>query len=487
MINSTSRTILRGVYFPSFLIFTIRLLFVSGESFPIYSSPDGPSSDGDDTEFVINQANKLFLKYPSLDSEDHVGGAVGNVLAVKGQAPSSISLSNYMNLQYYSVIEVGTPPQKFNVQVDTGSTSLWVASFDPRDKSKTRLGSDEVGGALFNVAKSTTFTATQALYSMFYADSSYANGYVGTDLVSQGTFKVKGQKFGVVTATSTGMYKSDASGVLGMGFASAEPERPTPFWQNANIDSFAIGMSGFTKDPSKPSTALRPGGILTLGGVESKLFDGDINYVPLTNTSLWQIGVDGVSVAGQMIPNTSSHRVLIDSGTSLIGVPSEIAKSVYSQIPNSVPGTGNYKGYYSYPCDASPDFAMVFGGITYSVSSETFNIQPVKGSPGQCYGAVFSTGAVSAAAGESMWIVGASFMRNVYTVFRANPTPAIGFARPAEDFQAKLGSMKWEANYAKNSAGTSIRNPFGTLKGLHFGLSLITSGLVFSASQILLG
>ncbi|EGF99822.1 aspartic peptidase A1 [Melampsora larici-populina 98AG31] len=487
MNTSTSHTILCGVYFPCLLIFTIRLLLVSGESFPIYSSSGGISSDEDDIEFVVKQANIMFLKYPFLNSDAAVEGAARNVLAVKAQAPSSISLSNYMNLQYYSVIEVGVPPQKFNVQVDTGSTSLWVASFDPRDKSKSRLGSDEIAGALFNVAKSSTFVATKAIYSMFYADSSYANGYVGADTVSQGSFKVDGQKFGVVTATSTGMYISDASGVLGMGFASAEPERPAPFWQTANVESFAIGMSGFTKDSSRSSSALHPGGILTLGGVESKLYDGDINYVPLTNTSLWQVSVDGVSVGGQMISNTDSNRVLIDSGTSLIGVPSEVAKSVYSQIPNSTPGTGNYKGYYSYPCDASPDFAMIFGGITYPVSAESFNIQPVKGNPSQCYGAVFSTGAVSAAAGESMWIVGASFMRNVYTVFRANPTPAIGFARPAEDFQAKLGSMKWAANSAKNSAATSIRNPFAPLKGLNFGCSLLSSGLVFWASQILLG
>lgn len=134
------------------------------------------------------------------------------------------------------------------------------------------------------------------------------------------------------------------SGVLGMGLQASAPDKPVPFWQAAKIDSFAIGMSGFKKDPSNPSTTLHAGGVLTLGGIEPHLFEGDINYMPLTNQSLWQISVDAVTVGDDRVPKTSSKTVLIDSGTSLIGVPTAVAKAIYDQVPDSSPGTGAYKG-----------------------------------------------------------------------------------------------------------------------------------------------
>ncbi|KAG0143973.1 hypothetical protein CROQUDRAFT_65522 [Cronartium quercuum f. sp. fusiforme G11] len=490
MITATRSTI-------SFKIHAHWLLFVfihflepqivgCGESLPIFSSAGDLATTEIQTEYVLNEAHAFKLKYSDYTHDNSKNVISDTLLSSSSKATSSVALNNYMNFQYYSLIQMGTPPQYFRVQVDTGSTSLWVAGLDGNSKSRS-----DVGGAVFNSSKSSTFSATQTPYSMYYADASYAQGTIAIDTVSQGSVKVDQLKFGMVTRTSSEMYTSEASGVLGMGFANGEREKPIPFWQAANLDMFAIGMSGFNQDLSNPSKALHPGGVLTLGGVESSLFSGDINYVPLTNNSMWQIGIDGVSIGKQLIPNSGSNKVLVDSGTSLIGVPSSVAASVYSQIPNSKPGTGKYEGYYSCPCDTDPQFAMVFGGVSYLVSAKSFMIQSVKEDSTQCYGAVFSTSSVNAAAGESTWIVGASYLMNVYTVFRARSPPAIGFAKPVPDFQAKLNNMKWPVPSAigenvaefsvKTSAATDLTQHIKTINlcwvGI-IGLRLISTFLI---------
>jgi cathepsin D len=72
--------------------------------------------------------------------------------------------------------------------------------------------------------------------------------------------------------------------------------------------------------PQLLSTQEIPGGQFTLGGVNSSLFTGQINYVGLSDVNWWTIPMDSVVVGGHEITLTGNVKnAIIDTGTTLVG------------------------------------------------------------------------------------------------------------------------------------------------------------------------
>lgn len=162
-----------------------------------------------------------------------------------------------------------------------------------------------------------------------------------------------------------------------------------------------------------------------MGFTNSSYYTGDIEYQSLADTgSYWLLTVSGINVQGSSITLSSSKNAAIDTGTTLIGGPSEDIANIYAQIPGSQAGAGNYEGYYYYPCSTDVTVTMSFGGSSWAISSADFKVTQLSSS--QCLGAFFE---LDAAQGSSTpaWIVGDTFLKNVYSVFRYNPA-AVGFA-----------------------------------------------------------
>ena len=87
-------------------------------------------------------------------------------------------------------------------------------------------------------------------------------------------------------------------------------------------------------------------------------------------------------------------------------------------------GSGN-QGLWEFPCDTNLNISMQYGGLSYQISAADMNLgQFIRGSS-MCTGAFFQMDMSSQS--PISWIVGASFLKNVYSIYRYDPT-AIGFA-----------------------------------------------------------
>lgn len=84
-----------------------------------------------------------------------------------------------------------------------------------------------------------------------------------------------------------------------------------------------------------------PGGQFTMGGTNSSLYDGSINFVNLVKAQYWTVPLSGlgVSTGSTIALSGSTAYAAIDTGTTLIGGPASVLAQFYSQIPNSAPGS----------------------------------------------------------------------------------------------------------------------------------------------------
>jgi hypothetical protein len=149
-------------------------------------------------------------------------------------------------------------------------------------------------------------------------------------------------------------------------------------------------------------------GELNLGEPNKERYTGDLNWLDtVTNDrGFWEIGIADAGIVGTS-SNLKGRTGIIDTGTSFILMPQSDAVALH----NLIKGSSQSGETFTVPCDTKTDLQFTFGSTAYNISSADW----VGGtlSAGGCQSNIIGRQTF----GETQWLLGDVFLKNVYTVF----------------------------------------------------------------------
>ncbi|XP_047332953.1 aspartic proteinase A1-like [Impatiens glandulifera] len=268
---------------------------------------------------VFSESNDGFvrveLKKFKLDENNRNADRLTRQILDSKIARGIVRLKNYQNMQYYGEISIGTPPQKFTMGFDTGSSNLWITS------SKCYFYRACYYHSKYYARRSRTYKAN-GTYAMVGYGKDSISGKISQDNVLVGGLTIKNQDFIEATKLSGPEHKNTKyDGLLGLGFQEISSGRVVPIWYN-------MMNQGLVQNPVfslwlNRNTEEEEGGQVVFGGIDPKHHKGDHTYVPVTRKGYWEFDMGDVSVNGKPI-GVSGFSAMVDSGTSLLLGPTVV-------------------------------------------------------------------------------------------------------------------------------------------------------------------
>jgi len=315
-------------------------------------------------------------------------------------------LVNYMDAQYYGEIEIGTPAQKFTVIFDTGSSNLWVPSatcgwLNIACKRHNKYDS----------TKSSTYTKDGRDFSIQYGTGAM-KGFVSVDKVCVAGVCVDNQGFAeAVKEPGITFVAAKFDGILGMGWSTISVDGlPTVFDSMIAQNSVEAPVFSFylNRNPDDSN-----GGKLVLGGSDKNLYTGEMNYIPLSQTTYWQVNMDGVSVNGdKSLACANGCEAVMDTGTSLIAGPSGDIKAINEAIGAKV---NPLTGQGMIDCAQIPSLPVInftFGGKDYALEGKDYVLKIEQGGQALCL-----SGFMGLPTPGGLWILGDVFLGKYYSEY----------------------------------------------------------------------
>ncbi|CAL5324587.1 unnamed protein product [Camellia sinensis] len=227
------------------------------------------------------------------------------------------------NGYYTTRLWIGTPPQKFALIVDTGSTVTYVPCStceqcgrhqDPKFQPEL---SSTYQPVKCNIDCTCDNDGVQCVYERQYAEMSSSSGVLGEDIISFGNESALAPQravFGCENVETGDLYSQHADGIMGLGRGDLSVVDQLVD-RGLISDSFSLCYGGMDVG----------GGAMVLGGI-SPPSDMAFTYSDPVRSPYYNIELKGINVAGKPLSVNPSvfdgkHGTILDSGTTYAYLP----------------------------------------------------------------------------------------------------------------------------------------------------------------------
>ncbi|KAK8043743.1 hypothetical protein PG994_012581 [Apiospora phragmitis] len=300
------------------------------------------------------QVRGLGQKYMGGRPESHVEAMFKDTSMHAMDKNHPVPISNFMNAQCTLLQNFHRhTPQDFKVILDTGSSNLWVPS--------QQCGSIACYlHSKYDSSSSSTYKKNGTEFEIRYGSGSLS-GFVSQDSMTIGDLTVKHQDFAEATsepglAFAFGRF----DGILGMGFDRLSVNGIVPpFYQMINQGLIDDAVFAF---------------YLSSNNGED---DSEITEIPLRRKAYWEVDLDSISF-GKETAELENTGVILDTGTSLIALPTDMADLLNKEIG----AKKGFNGQYTVDCsarDSLPDITFTLSGNDFAIGPNDYILE-VQGS-----------------------------------------------------------------------------------------------------------
>ena len=195
--------------------------------------------------------------------------------------------------------------------------------------------------------------------------------------MSIGDLKIKNQLFAEATeepglAFAFGRF----DGILGLGYDTISVNKIVPPFYSL-IDQGLIDEPVFAFYLGDTAGKDEGASEAVFGGIDESHYTGKLTEIPLRRKAYWEVDFNSISF-GDETAELSETGVILDTGTSLIALPSTLADLLNKEMG----AKKGYNGQYSIDCsarDSLPDVTFNLAGYNFSITPYDYILE-VQGS-----------------------------------------------------------------------------------------------------------